>query len=232
MKGEKIKNTENPELNFTEDEIVARANIVVKPYAVNVYMGYGWDGDNVLSDKYWKFWRGKFSSICECTERNIKKICPYFVVGFNRLRASHSQFVYNSIVEKIKAADVLIFDISAADGIGFNSNVLIEFGITLGLGKEPFLLCNENLSPDNLKKLKDLKIVKNNNVFATPKFPSDIGSFTVTFYSVEEKNGIWSAKFKEPSAFYSKLRGRITDAANKKLVNYLENKKLSSEDRI
>ena len=229
MKGNKIKDTENPELNFTKDEIAARANIIVKPYTVNIYMGYGWDGNNVLSDKYWRFWREKFSNICECTERNIKKVCPYFVVGFNRLRASHSQFVYSSIVEKIKAADVLIFDISAANGIGFNSNVLIEFGIALGLGKEPFLLCNRKMSADSLKEFKGLKIVKNNEVFAIPKFPSDIASFTVSFYSAEEKGDKWSAKFKEPSAFYSKLRGRIADAANKKLVNYLENKKLSLE---
>lgn len=227
MKDKKINDFNNPELNFTEDEIIARANIVVKPYSVNIYMGYGWGSDNVLSDKYWNFWREKFSNICEHTEKNIRKVCPYIVIGLNRLRASHSQFVYDSIVEKIKAADVLIFDISASDGIGFNSNVLIEVGIALGLGKEPFLLCNEKLSSDSLKKFKDLKIDKNNDVFAMPKFPSDIGSFTVTFYSVEEKNGKWSAKFKEPSAFYSKLRGRIYDAANKNLARYFENNNLS-----
>ena len=219
------------ESNFTEDEKAACEDRIIKPFCINVYVGYGWDSHrnsdidkkleckNALEDKYWKFWRSHLVSFAKKIETHFKKQKLDIAICVKRLRATHSQFVFQSIKEKIEDADVLIFDISGNldYGLGFNSNVLLELGVALGINKEPFVICNNKLKSENLKKIKPQEI-------ACPRFPSDLNGFTVSYYTADESKGQWSAKFEEFQAFFTKLRGSIINAINRKYADFLKSK--------
>ena len=85
----------------------------------------------------------------------------------------------------------------------------------LGINKEPFVICNNKLNSQNIEKIKSQDVV-------SPRFPSDLNGFTVSYYSVDESKEQWSAKFEEYQAFFSKLRGTIINAVNKKYADFLK----------
>ena len=168
-------------------ELAMIANNAVKRHGITVAVGYGWQkfdsqemddvvigaenaltqkdvkaGYNVLHDEFWKSIKGKFKPKCDGVEKALKA-----KISFKRLRASHGKIVWQSILDGIKTADVLIFDIAQAPEkmpvkesdiktvlSGFNANVLVEIGVALGLDKRVVLMCPEHLFryvPSDLK---------------------------------------------------------------------------------
>lgn len=141
----------------------AQANIEA---TLRVGIGYGWmkveedtsdNGRAVLSDVFWKSLKKAFTGKHTAVERLGVK------VGFSRLRASHGKIIWDSVIERIKDSDILIFDVAAApdkdtvSGEDFdlgrimldmdkgknvlNANVLVEIGAAIALGKRIMLLC-------------------------------------------------------------------------------------------
>ena len=152
---------------------------------ITVAVGYGWQkfeeedflsedmslskktvakGYEVLHDQFWKSIKEKF-----ITKFGGISKTHSVEISFSRLRASHGKLVWQSILEKIKQADVLIFDIAqppATKGIpeqevdikdvvsSFNANVLVEIGVALGWDKRVMLMCPSHLFdkvPSDLK---------------------------------------------------------------------------------
>ena len=152
---------------------------------ITIAVGYGWQkfeeedflpedtslskktvtkGYEVLHDQFWKSIKEKFIKKCEgiSNTHNVKN-------SFSRLRASHGKLVWQSILEKIKQADVLIFDIAQPPTTkeipekevdikdvvsSFNANVLVEIGVALGWDKRVMLMCPSHLFdkvPSDLK---------------------------------------------------------------------------------
>lgn len=152
-----------------------------KHATVRVGVGYGWmkveDGDTqngraVLSDVFWQTIRTTFEPKHAVIEKTGNR------VDFSRLRASHGKIIWNSVLERIRKSDILIFDVAAAPeastfdvkdadfdlctlvremakkGNVLNANVLIEIGAAIALDKRIMLLCPEewrSAIPSDLK---------------------------------------------------------------------------------
>ena len=152
---------------------------------ITVAVGYGWQkfeeedflsedmslskkmvakGYEVLHDQFWKSIKEKF-----ITKLGGISKTQNAEISFTRLRASHGKLVWQSILEKIKQADILIFDIAQPPQMkaipesevdikdiirGFNSNVLVEIGVALGLDKRVVLMCPSHLFDDVPSDLK------------------------------------------------------------------------------
>lgn len=152
---------------------------------ITVAVGYGWQkfeeedflsedmslskktvakGYEVLHDQFWKSIKEKFITKFGGISKNHS-----VEISFSRLRASHGKLVWQSILEKIKQADVLIFDIAQPPATkdipeqevdikdvlsSFNANVLVEIGVALGWDKRVMLMCPSHLFdkvPSDLK---------------------------------------------------------------------------------
>lgn len=151
------------------------------------------------------------------------RFSEYFIkISINRLRASHGEFVYNGIFNRIKSADFLVFDVADVSSLfdekenfvgkfdsennliykSLNPNVLFEIGIAFGQGKETFAFC-----PLCLKE----------------KIPSDLSNFMWTFYNTklvkasEENNRkeYFLRELKDERGFVNKFRGALARQANK-----------------
>ena len=152
---------------------------------ITVAVGYGWQkfeeedflsedmslskktvakGYEVLHDQFWKSIKEKF-----ITKLGGISKTQNAEISFTRLRASHGKLVWQSILEKIKQADILIFDIAQPPTTkdipkqevdikdvvsSFNANVLVEIGVALGWDKRVMLMCPSHLFdkvPSDLK---------------------------------------------------------------------------------
>lgn len=145
---------------------------------IRVRVGYGWQKnvDDCTKDTAWTSIRDRFKKINDGIERDYD-----VKVSFGRLRASHGRFIWESIAQKIRSADILIFDVAAApltskDGedkkpCQFNHNVLIELGAAMIAepSKRVIILCPEEMADH---------------------FPSDMSGFLLTKYkrSQDAKN--------------------------------------------
>ena len=131
---------------------------------LRVKVGYGWQkmADNegesetysVYRDVLWQSLRDKL----ECYGANFKAATGVDVC-VSRLRAAHGKLVWQSILEGIAGADILVFDVGSmvedsivADGTSvedilttLNHNVLVEIGVAVGMKKPVMLLCPEKL---------------------------------------------------------------------------------------
>lgn len=163
-------------------------NKKVKRVGITVVVGYGWqkiddsknddlatnvenaktqkdfkpDGYGVLHDEFWKSIKTKFKPKCSGVEKSLAAN-----VSFKRLRASHGKIVWQSILDNIRSAEVLVFDIANPPKkmpdkecdienviTNFNSNVLVEIGVALGLDKRVVLMCPKHLFEDVPSDLK------------------------------------------------------------------------------
>lgn len=152
---------------------------------ITVAVGYGWQkfeeedflsedmslskktvakGYEVLHDQFWKSIKEKFITKLGGISNTYNA-----EISFSRLRASHGKLVWQSILEKIKQADILIFDIAQPPTTkdipeqevdikdvvsSFNANVLVEIGVALGWDKRVMLMCPSHLFdkvPSDLK---------------------------------------------------------------------------------
>ena len=138
-------------------------SVFIKP-VVKVFVGYSWDNDaHCKKDEGWTKIRDYFKPTKESLEKKYG-----ITIDFRRLRASHGCFVWDSILSKIKAADILIFDVAdKKEPKRFNQNVLLELGAAMALGDKKVLV----MCPDGLLK----------------KFPSDLSGLCLSLYAGEDK---------------------------------------------
>ena len=186
---------------------------------LRVKVGYGWQkmADNegesetysVYRDVLWQSLRDKL----ECYGANFKAATGVDVY-VSRLRAAHGKLVWQSILEGIAGADILVFDVGSmvedsivADGTSvedilttLNHNVLVEIGVAVGMKKPVMLLCTEKLFsaiPSDLKgylwSLYSGKFVQKERLQFDRKMldgPGFRGGFTAILHDVAESAGM------------------------------------------
>lgn len=186
---------------------------------LRVKVGYGWQkmADNegesetysVYRDVLWQSLRDKL----ECYGANFKAATGVDVC-VSRLRAAHGKLVWQSILEGIAGADILVFDVGSmvedsivADGTSvedilttLNHNVLVEIGVAVGMKKPVMLLCPEKLFsaiPSDLKgylwSLYSGKFVQKERLQFDRKMldgPGFRGGFTAILHDVAESDGM------------------------------------------
>ena len=186
---------------------------------LRVKVGYGWQkmADNegesetysVYRDVLWQSLRDKL----ECYGANFKAATGVDVC-VSRLRAAHGKLVWQSILEGIAGADILVFDVGSmvedsivADGTSvedilttLNHNVLVEIGVAVGMKKPVMLLCPEKLFsaiPIDLKgylwSLYSGKFVQKERLQFDRKMldgPGFRGGFTAILHDVAESAGM------------------------------------------
>ena len=190
---------------------------------IEVFFGYSWHPKKtVFRDIFWASLRDFLIPIRNSVLTSFKDEVSIFI---NRLRASHGEFVFDGILNRILRSDLLIFDIAETKDLfkeengkynfeagivknnkiqykSFNPNVLIELGYALGIGKYPIIMC-----PNNLKD----------------KIPSDLKCYMWTFYEMVVLNEgktvkqIFSRKFVDQRGIENLLRGRLRKIAKSKI---------------
>ena len=227
-----FKNLGVSELDFRKlkiDEIDEKLNSLFSEFSLDakipleVFFGYSWHvGQTVFRDAFWTSFRDFLIQIRNSVLTSFNDEVSIFI---NRLRASHGEFVYKGICDRISTADLLIFDIAETKDLfkknngaydfksdalkndkiqykSFNPNVLIELGYALGIGKYPIIMCSNNL--------KD-------------KIPSDLKCYMWTFYEMEvineEKTGkqIFYREFVDKRGIENLLRSRLRKIAKSKI---------------
>ncbi len=77
------------------------------------------------------------------SNKNFRKLCDsvwpkafadsmIYRMSVKRLRASVGYFIWDSITERLRDADVLLFDLTPRESEGIPANVLLELGVALG----------------------------------------------------------------------------------------------------
>ncbi len=172
---------------------------------VNIYVGYEWQKGvpDCTDDQYWVPIREQFRNQLKSFEKDgsVK-------IELRRLRASHGRFIWESILEKIEQADLLIFDVakrSASEKHGgrgktsakFNSNVLLELGAAMALKKRVLIMCPE----------KDMK-----------SFPSDLCGLLLTCYKSRSARGKFDREFVDSKGLFPQLRAMVRQVLEEKLL--------------
>lgn len=160
-------------------------------------------GYEVLYDRFWKSLKDALTRKAE----GIKKSNGVDIT-VKRLRASHGKLVWGSILENIKNADILVFDISQPPQEmpreecdissvikGFNSNVLVEVGVALGMNKRVLLLCPKHLFEE---------------------VPSDLKGFLWTLYTGSISKENFSRIFCDERGFQNAFMGMLRDTIKEK----------------
>ena len=191
----KIEEPEETELNAVSGCILPKKESAV--------------GYSVLHDEFWRSIKGKFKPKCDGVEKALNA-----KISFKRLRASHGKIVWQSILNSIKAADVLVFDIANPPKKlpneecdiknvinNFNSNVLVEIGVALGLDKRVVLMCPKHLFDE---------------------VPSDLKGYLWTTYTGKlSKNG-FKRVFCDERGIQSAFMGMLREAIMEKNKEYEE----------
>lgn len=132
---------------------------------LKVYVAYGWQKfsdkndprvGNDSKDVFWKSIRSFYAPTADGVEKRSG-----VRIELSRLSAGIDGDILNSIIKRIKAADVLLFDLGASTKpiqypkrkddakkvlTRINENVLFELGVAMGLGKRLMILCPKWLS--------------------------------------------------------------------------------------
>lgn len=161
------------------------------------------NGYEVLYDQFWQSLRDALTLKAE----GIKK-SKGVDITVKRLRASHGKLVWGSILENIKNADILVFDISQPPQEmpreecdissvikGFNSNVLVEVGVALGMNKRVLLLCPKHLFEE---------------------VPSDLKGFLWTLYTGSISKENFTRTFCDARGFQNAFMGMLRDTIKEK----------------
>lgn len=160
-------------------------------------------GYEVLYDKFWISLRDVLKQRAD----GIKKSNGVDIT-VKRLRASHGKLVWGSILENIKNADILVFDISQPPQEmpkeecdissvikGFNSNVLVEVGVALGMNKRVLLLCPKHLFEE---------------------VPSDLKGFLWTLYTGSISKENFTRTFCDARGFQNAFMGMLRETIKEK----------------
>ena len=192
---------------------------------INVYVAYAWPKRKmVFHDYFWRSIRDFLTPIKNTVENSFGKenVC----ISIKRMRSSHGAFIYDEVLKRIKSSDMLFFDVAGLDEMftsdnefspknykkgnnnvieynSFSSNVLLELGMAMGVGKIPFILC-----PECLKS----------------RIPSDLNNFMWSFYDMVLKDGkdknpgdsleyMLSREFIDKPGLINKVRGCLAGKA-------------------
>lgn len=175
-----------------DPELPARA-----PKPVTIRFGYQWQKDGESRQGgIWPCLRAIVSgTLKECEKRRAKRTAAQiFRHDFGRLRARHGSTLMGSIVERIRDADILIFDLS-----DWNRNVLFELGCAFG---------RHGLDRGNVFVLGTRQMLKSGET------PSDLSGYFVTFHR-PSRNGK-GLELEEPRPFQNALRARIIEFARER----------------
>jgi len=177
---------------------------------VIVRVGYEWrkteDGASIhpRSDERWCDIR-KF--LCECADEATKRLANRdYVTGEQRvaevarLRATAGRPVTERILEYIRDADILLFDLSPGptdSSCKANPNVCVELGMALGMQKNVFIIAQHRCS-----------------------VPSDVQGFYVTEYN---EKGDGNLALNKDQSLRSALVGAVIRAfCQKNSLEYIE----------
>lgn len=119
---------------------------LLKLVRVKIKVGCSWSNQ----DKAWEELRAALTAVADEVDRRLKdklrsKLFPLgtTAVEYSRLRATPGKPVLSAITESIKAADILVFDISPEIGHDQGkANVLFEAGLAAGLGRPYYVVSN------------------------------------------------------------------------------------------
>ena len=120
-----------------------------------------WDGDLSLWKKHLQ---KRYQSVCdEAASRLASKGLvrrDQVVAEVRLMRASAQGPLLPAIVVTMRRAEVTVFDLASRPCQKFgNANVLIELGIAIGLGKEPFIVrSSDPLQPNEPSDLAGLVV--------------------------------------------------------------------------
>ena len=183
-----------------------RKNVMMVPKVhVNIYVGYEWQKgvSDCTDDQYWVSIREQFRNQVKSFEKDgtVK-------IELRRLRASHGRFIWESILEKIEQADLLVFDIAKRPVTGrrggiekvsakFNLNVLLELGATMALKKRTLIMCPEK---------------------AMKSFPSDLCGLLLTCYKSRSAGGSFNREFIDSRGLFPQLRAMVRQVIKEKLL--------------
>lgn len=170
-----------------------------------IYFGYEWQRgiSDCTDDQYWVSIREQFCHQLKSYEKD-----GLVRVELRRLRASHGRFIWDSIFEKIKAADLLVFDVAKRGASGkhsgtggrsakFNLNVLLELGAAMALKKRVLIMCPET----------DMK-----------SFPSDLCGLLLTCYKSRSAGGKFNREFVDSRGLFPQLRAMLRQVIEEKMV--------------
>lgn len=178
-------------------------------FPITVTGAYPWQQGNVRQDAKWAFLRNLAQKATEDVEKRIKenkkragrvfvqKVRPYSFRA-ERLRAGHGNTLIDSIMDRIKRADILLVDIADR-----NPNVLFELGCGVAysrlIQKRVFIL-------DEVKKTKNHDLIN--------KTPSDLQGMMFSFYykTGSKSTGV-KYTLKDATGFHAALRSAIIDVA-------------------
>jgi hypothetical protein len=191
------------------DDIKKMINMVGSPSEVasanrpiTIRVGYGWpkrDGKSKADDHVWAFIRERIKVVSDSLSKTqVKRGGRAFACHINRLRAMHGGSVLDVLLQRIKEADILVFDIT-----GLNPNVLVEIGMALamrGCGGRVFVFQEVD---DKDKPIECHKA----------HFPSDLNGYFFTRYRTVLERGRPTFRLTESQAFVAALRSQIMDAA-------------------
>lgn len=180
---------------------------------INIYVGYGWHKNKTVRNDV--FWNSLRTLLEKSAPKTVDK--KPVAVEIHRMRASHAGMLLDGFRRCFKEADVLVFDVAAANSLpklppkegkaqksftfsekdytGFNLNVLFEFGIAIGKDRFPFLLC-----PNALKSA----------------IPSDLSGFCLTLYDLKFDGENVTRVLEDRSGFAAALKQAVKDALQKK----------------
>lgn len=116
-----------------------------------------------------------------------------FRVSVGRLRGSHGQMLLDNLRARIMSTDVLIADIGETDATSFNSNVLLETGMALGLMND---------------RLNGVFILKPTSLIT----PSDLRGYLFTDYDFKSETG--EIKIHDAAGFQAALGSVLMNIAH------------------
>ena len=109
---------------------------------LSIVIAYSWAGLAPKKNPKWIALRGLLIPIGKEVERLAEKSGIKLHVSVNRLRARHGGCILSVIKDRIRDADVLVFDLSDN-----NPNVLLELGMALALHERSKCLCVASSRP-------------------------------------------------------------------------------------
>ena len=166
---------------------------------VRVYVGFAWQKNcDCRGDARWSAIKKYFKKTNEYIEKK------YGVrVEFLRLRASHGRFIWDSVREKIRKADVLLFDVAALSGDGvaasqasFNINVVLELGAAVMNPKSKILV----MCPTELKD----------------RWPPDLSGLMYTEYTEAKSGDVLQRKYVDKWGVLPQYRAMLAEVVEEK----------------
>ncbi len=167
---------------------------------ITIRVGYGWpkrDGKSKPEDHVWAFIRERIKVVSDSLSKTqVKRGGRTFTCHINRLRAMHGGSVLDVLLQRIREADILVFDIT-----GRNPNVLVEIGMALAMNG-----CSGRVFV--FQEVDD-----EGNPAEGAKHPTDLNGYFFTRYRKVLERGRSTCRLTESQAFVAALRSRIMDAA-------------------